>query len=149
MAVLRSVANTHARGGNFTVAQSTYEKLLKIAPTDADALNNLANVLMRTKDPAALKVAEQALAAAPNDANIVDTAGWANHLAGQSDRALQLLRDARLRNPASAEIHYHLAVVLANAGRKIEALDELNAALKSGTPFESSAEATRLLQTLR
>jgi putative PEP-CTERM system TPR-repeat lipoprotein len=149
VAVLRAVANTQARAGNFAAARSAYENLLTLAPGDADALNNLANVLLRVKDPAALKIAEQALAKAPNSASVIDTAGWAAHLAGQGDRALQLLRDARLRDPASPEIRYHLAAVLAKAGRKVEAREELEAALKTSPAFESAGDASRLLQALR
>ncbi|TDP59053.1 XrtA/PEP-CTERM system TPR-repeat protein PrsT [Roseateles toxinivorans] len=147
--VLKAVANTHAAAGNFVAARSAYEQLLKLAPDDADTLNNLANVLLRTKDPAALKVAEQALAKAPNNANVIDTAGWAAHLAGQNERALQLLRDARLRDPSNPDIRYHLAAALAQAGRKGEAREELNSALKTHPGFEHAAEANHLLQALR
>lgn len=147
--VLRAVAATHARNGNFAAARTAYEHVLKLAPADVESLNNLANVLIKVKDPGALKMAEQALAKAPNNANVIDTAGWAAHLAGQSDRALQLLRDARLRDPASAEIRYHLAVVLAKAGRKGEAREELDTLLKMNPAAESALEANRLLQTLK
>lgn len=149
VAVLRAVANTQARNGNFGAARSAYENLLKIAPGDAESLNNLANVLIQTRDPGAMKVAEQALAKAPNNANVIDTAGWASHLAGQSDRALQLLRDARLRDPVNPDIRYHLAVVLAKAGRKAEAREELAGLLKLDPTADLATEANRLLQTLK
>nr|WP_316644380.1 XrtA/PEP-CTERM system TPR-repeat protein PrsT [uncultured Roseateles sp.] len=149
LAVMSAMANAEARAGNFAAARGTYENLLKINPGDADALNNLANVLLRTKDPTAQKVAEQALAKAPNNANVIDTAGWAAHLAGQSDRAVQLLRDARLRDPANPEIRYHLAAVLAKAGRNREAREELEASLKTNPNFDSANEARQLLLTLK
>lgn len=145
----RALADSYARQGNFKQAKTAFEDLLKIAPDDSSALNNLANVLLRLKDPSAAKIAEQAVAKSPNNANAIDTLGWALFQNGQTDRALQLLRDARLREPGSAEIRYHLAVLLAQSGRKNEAKEELETALKAGAVFENVAEATSLLKSLK
>ncbi len=54
---------------------------------------------------------------------VIDTLGWALFQNGQTERALQLLRDARLRQPGNPDIRYHLAAVLAHTGRKTEARD--------------------------
>ena len=148
-ATQRALADSYARSGSFKQAKTAYEVLLKITPDDSSALNNLANILLRLKDPAAVNIAEQAVAKNPNNANAIDTLGWALFQGGQTDRAVQLLRDARLREPANPEIRYHLATVLAKAGRKNEAKDELEAALKPGKPFEGSADAAALLKTLQ
>uniref|UniRef100_UPI0013D7E946 tetratricopeptide repeat protein n=1 Tax=Enterobacter cloacae TaxID=550 RepID=UPI0013D7E946 len=78
----------------------------------------------------------------------LDTAGWASHRQDNTDRALQLLREARLRAPENPDIRYHLAVVLSKTGRKDEARDELGAALKTGSAFASAPEALQLLATL-
>lgn len=145
----RALADGYARTGNFAAAKKAYEGLLKIVPDDGPALNNLANVLLRLKDPAAITVAEQAVAKFPGNANAIDTLGWALFQDGQTDKALQLLRDSRLRNPAHPEIRYHLATVLAKTGRKTEAQEELEAALKDGKNFEWAAEAAALLKSLK
>ena len=145
----RALADTYARTGNFKQAKTAYEELLKQQPDSSAVLNNLANILLRLKDPAAIKIAEQAVAKNPNNANAVDTLGWALFQNNQVDRALQLLRDARLREPANPEIRYHLAAALAKVGRQKEAREELDAALKAGTPFEGSTEAAALLKTLQ
>lgn len=145
----KALADHYARSGNFGQAKAAYEAVVKIAPDDGEALNNLANTLIRLKSPDASKVAEQAVAKSPGNANFIDTYGWALYLAGQNDRALQLLRDARLREPGNPDIRYHLAVLLAKSGRKTEAKEELEAALKAGTGFESAAEATALLKSLK
>lgn len=145
----RALADGYARAGNFVAARAAYDSLLKITPGDGPALNNLANVLLRLKDPEAVKFAEQAVAKSPNNANAIDTLGWALFHANQTDRALQLLRDARLREPSNPEIRYHLAVVLAQTGRKIEARDELETALKGGQIFEGIADAQSLLKALQ
>jgi Flp pilus assembly protein TadD len=145
----KALADGLARTGSFAQAKASYEAALKQAPDDVEALNNLANVQLRLKDPAAVKTAEAALAKAPGNANVVDTLGWALYQNGQTDRALQLLRDARLREPGNPEIRYHLGVVLAQTGRKTEAKDELDAALKAAPAFEGRADAEKLLKTLQ
>lgn len=147
--IRRSLANAHARAGNLAAARTSYEELLKGTPGDADALNNLANVLLRQKDAGALAVAERALVIAPGSAAVLDTVGWAAFQARQIDRALQLLRDARLRDPENPDIRYHLAAVLAQTGRAAEARQELSVALQPGRSFESIAEAEALSRSLR
>ncbi len=146
----KALADGHARAGNFQAAGRAYEAALKLNPKDAEVLNNLSNVQLRLKEPAAaIKTAEAALAVAPGNPLISDTLGWALLQNGDTDRALQLLREARLRLPDHPEIRYHLAVVLAKTGRSIEARDELNAALRSGADFESLAAAKQMLSTLK
>lgn len=149
LAVRRALADGHARSGNLAAAKAGYEALLRLAPDDAEAMNNLANVLILTRDPQALAVAERALVLQPAAAHIIGTAGWATFKAGQSDRALQLLRDARLRDPGNAETRFFLGSVLASTGRNAEARQELEAALGSGRGFASAKDAERLLATLR
>jgi cellulose synthase operon protein C len=149
LSVRSALADGYAATGNFTAARTAYEALHKAAPDDANVLNNLANVLLRLKDPNAVKVAEQAMAKDPGNAHAIDTLGWALFQSGQTDRALQLLRDARLRQPDNPEIRFHLATVLAQTGRKTEALEEVEAALKTGRKFASANEAGSLLRNLK
>jgi len=149
LVVHKALANLQVRSGNFAGARRSYEAALKLQPNDGEALNNLANVLLHQKEPGAMTIAEKALAQDPRNAIYLDTAGWANHMAGNKDRALQLLRDARLRAPGSSEIRYHLAAALAKSGRNAEARTELEAALKGGGSFESAQEARTLLGTLK
>lgn len=149
LTIRKALADGYARAGDFKSAKSAYEAALKLYSGDAEALNNLANVQLRLKDPGAVKTAEAALANAPGNAIIVDTLGWALFLNGQSDRALQLLRDARLRQPGNPEIRYHLATVLAQSGRRAEAKDELLTALKNKVDFEGRPDAEKLFQSLQ
>ena len=147
--VHKAFADGQARAGNLAAAKAAYQAALEISPVDAEVLNNLANVQMRLNDPTAVKTAEAALASAPGNAMVTDTLGWALFLNGQSERALQLLRDARLRQPDNPEIRYHLAAALAKAGRKSEAKEELDHAIKSGLTAESLDAAKSLLASLR
>ncbi|MBP6204224.1 MAG: PEP-CTERM system TPR-repeat protein PrsT [Azonexus sp.] len=145
----RTLADGHARLGSLQAARTAYEALLKITPNDAEVLNNLANVLVLIKDPGALKVAEQALALKPAAPHIISTVGWAAFKSGQTDRALQFLRDARLRDPADRDTRYFLGVVLASSGRPTEARMELEAALSGDRQFSSAKDAEQLLRTLK
>ncbi len=149
VAVRRALADGHARAGNFVAARLAYEELVKSTPRDAEVLNNLANVLVQLKDPTALQVAEAALAQRPGAAHIIGTVGWAAFKSGQTDRALQLLRDARLRSPNNPDTRYFLGAVLASAGRAGEARAELEGALKDSPGFAHAGEAQTLLRTLR
>jgi tetratricopeptide (TPR) repeat protein len=149
LAAWRALGDAQARAGAFPAARRSYDAALKLRPNDVEALYNLASTMMRQGDAAAaVMVAEKALALDPRNPAVIDTTGWAYHLSGNGDRALQLLRDARLREPNSPDIRYHLAAALAKAGRKTEAREELDAALRS-TAFESHKEALALSQTLR
>lgn len=149
LAVGRMLAEGHVRRGDLAAARTQFEKLRQLAPKDTGLVNDLANVLIRLKDPKALEVAEQALAAAPNSAAVIDTAGWAALQAGKLDRALQLLRDARLRDPDSRETRYHLAAALVKSGRKAEAKEELDTALRGKVGFDGREDAESLLLTLK
>lgn len=146
--VWRSLADNQARAADWAAARRSYETALKFRPDDAEALNNLAHVLLILKDPGALKVAERALALKPDAAHILGTMGWVAHKAGQNDRALQNLRDARLRDPDNAQTRYYLGATLAALGRSGEAKTELTAAIKSPRPFLGLKEAQALLSTL-
>ncbi|WP_177200683.1 XrtA/PEP-CTERM system TPR-repeat protein PrsT [Roseateles sp. YR242] len=149
VAAWKALGDTQARAGSFTSARKSYDAALRLRPNDAETLNNQANVLLKLGEAtAALPLADKALALEPRNALVIDTAGWAHHLAGNGERALQLLRDARLREPGNPEIRYHLAAALAQAGRKTEAREELDAALKNRA-FGSVKEAQALGQTLR
>jgi len=147
--VRKAVGDVHAVAGRYPAARAAYEAVLQLSPDDGDTLNDLANVLILQKDPAALKMAERALSQSPGKARVIGTTGWAAYQAGQTERALQLLRDARLRDPANPDTRFFLATVLAQTGRKTEAREELESALRGGRVFASSKEAEALLKTLR
>lgn len=144
----RALADTQWVAGNLPGARRSYETLIRLQPADADALNNLAHVMLAQNDAGALKTAEQARALVPGAPHIIGTTGWAAFKAGQADRALQLLREARVRDPANADTRYFLGSVLASLGSKVEARGELAAALKAGLGQFYRGDAEKLLATL-
>ena len=111
------------------------------------ALNNLSFILAKDKDANALIYAERAYRLAPEDASINDTYGWILLSLGKPEKALHYLREARLRNPQSGEIRYHLALALSQLGKRDEARKELESAF-NGNPFENQEAARKLLNEL-
>jgi putative PEP-CTERM system TPR-repeat lipoprotein len=145
---MHALAEGSLRAGNLNSARSWYEQVLKVAGAQPSVLNNLANVLAKQGDPKALSYAEQAYAAAPNDAAVLDTLGWVLVQQGQLRGGLRYLREARLRNPKSHEIRYHLAVVLSRTGHPDEARAELEPAIADRSTFDGSGDAHHLWQQL-
>ena len=144
---IKALGEAQLRANNLKAARLSYENVLKLNPNDLTALNNLAYLLVKDKDPSALVIAEKAYRLAPEDASINDTLGWALLSSGKPDKALHYLREARLRNPKSGEIRYHLASALAQLGKRDEARRELEGAF-NGNSFESQDAARRLMDEL-
>lgn len=148
--VRRALAEQQMARERWPTARAGFEELLRRNPRDAQALNNLALILVKQGEASkALSYSERALKETPANPLVIDTHAWVLHLNGQNDRALGLLRDARLRAPDNAEIRYHLAAVLAKMGRNAEARSELRAALQAPAGLESVKDAQRLLETLK
>lgn len=122
--------------------------LTRLRPRDAEALNNLAQVLLAQGDGGALAVAEEALAAAPQTAHVMGTAGWAAVQAGQVERGVLLLRTAVSREPGNADTRVLLASALARQGQQASARAELDKALEGAGPVATAREAARLRQQL-
>ena len=144
---IKALGEAQLRANNLKAARLSYENVLKLNPNDLTALNNLAYLLVKDKDPSALIIAEKAYRLAPEDASINDTLGWVLLSSGKPDKALHYLREARLRNPKSGEIRYHLASALAQLGKREEARRELEGAF-NGNSFESQDAARRLMDEL-
>lgn len=140
-----ALADLYAQRRDWSAAKVEYMKLVAKDSADGRAYNNLANVLIQLDDPAAVAMAEQAVARAPDDGNARDTLGWALARQQRYEAALPYLREARLRVPESAEIKWHLGYVLSRMGREAEARRELESALSNGRLFEGEQDARALL----
>lgn len=145
---LKTLAEMQFRAGQLQAAKQNYARAIALTPNDAVALNNYSNLLLKLKDPAARTYAEQALKLAPNDPAYADTLGWVLVQQGQLEAGLRYLREARLRNPESPDVRYHLAYALSQSGRKAEAREELRAALDSGGAQSEPAAYAALAKEL-
>jgi len=132
----------------FKAAIASLETVLKRAPDNVIALNNLAFAYQQDKDPRALATAEQANKLAPQSGAIMDTLGWILVEQGNLKRGVQVLEQALSRAPESNDIRYHLAFALHKAGDKVRARKEIEQALANGKSFAAVDEARALLKQL-
>jgi tetratricopeptide (TPR) repeat protein len=103
--------------GDFEKAKAWYEDLLTKKPDDLPALNNLACIEAEHQTPPnmtkAMEYSQRALDAMTkkgiNDANVLDTYGWVNVLAGDAtlDRGIDYLNNS-IKAGEIAEANYHL-----------------------------------------
>lgn len=126
-----------------------YLESLRLNPSNALALNNLACLYQSEKDPRALATAEQAVKLAPNNPIFEDTLAWILLEQGQTPRALDLFRKAIKKAPNLGSLRYHYAVGLAKSGDKESARKELEQAINSGNNFPELNDTKEMLKSLR
>ena len=129
-------------------AAEAYEKALKLSPSDATVLNNLAWLSQKTDPKRALQLAEKANTLKPDDAGVADTLGWLLLEQGETGRGLEQLQKAFQLAPQNPSIHYHYAVALVRAGQREKARRELESLLASQKRFPQEVEARSLLGRL-
>ena len=129
-------------------ARTRFEGLLELAPGNPVVLNNLAWLAAQRNDPQALKLAEQAYAAAPNNAAVLDTYGVILVDSGQGEKGIKLQQQAVAAAPLAVDLRLNLAKSLVKAGRKPEARKELEALSTLGQKYPRSAEVAEMLKTL-
>jgi tetratricopeptide (TPR) repeat protein len=131
-------------------ARRVYEELLAKRPDDLGALNNLANILAEhvkpPELPKALEYAQRAYellsrqnADPATAANLLDTIGWVNVLAGGKnlDRGVEHLNNS-LRATELPEAQYHLGVAMLRKNNPSEAKRSL---LRAGELIQARTEA--------
>ncbi len=124
-----------------------YEAVLRHAPTNILALNNLAWLYADAHDPRALELARRAHGLAPLNPRVSDTLAWLLVEQGQLGEGKELLGIAHGQQPGNAEIAYHLAVATERSGEPGKAA-ELLKPLVGGQPFDHQAEAKALYAKL-
>jgi len=142
------LADQSLRTKDYKTAANYYKAVIAQQPRNAVALNNLAFVAGQTGDPNAVKYAEQALAIAPESAAIQDTLGWLLVEKGDTQRGIELLRQAVAGAPNAGEVRLHLAKALIKTGDRKGARSELEAITKLDRQPAARAEAEKLLATL-
>jgi putative PEP-CTERM system TPR-repeat lipoprotein len=142
------MALENLKAGKNKLAIEQYQLVLAKHPNNAFALNNLAILYHRQKDPRALDTAEQAYKLLPDSPVTGDTLGWILVEQGTTRRGLELLQVAATRNPESTEVKYHLAAALAKSGAREEARRVLEPLLASEQKFPEREAAQLLLKQL-
>ena len=137
--------------GKIDAANKEYRKVLTLSPKHPLAANNLASNLADGGGnlDEALKFAQIAREAAPEDPNVGDTLGWVYYKKGLIDTAYPLIADAAGKSKNNASIRYHHGMVLAKKGKNKEAAAELKAALSLDPKFPGADEAKKTVAGLK
>lgn len=143
------LANSYLVTQQNKAAIEQYQTILRQDPKNVVALNNLASLYQKEKDPRALQFAEQAYQLAPEHPAILDTLGWILVEQGNTGRGLPLLQKAANLAPKAGEIRYHYVLGLVKSGDKPKARQELERLLATKETFPQIEEAKTLLKQLQ
>ena len=142
------LAEVHMKQGETDLAVSEYEAVLAAAPINALAANNLAWLLKDSEPKRAQEVALRAARNSPENADVLDTAGWILLNNGDTSAAVKFLRQAADLGTNNPEVLYHLAVALERSGAIAEATQVLQNALRLDSTFPSREDAKSLLNAI-
>jgi len=133
--------------GKIEDANKEYRRALELAPKNALAANNLAANLADHGGnlDEALKFAQVAREAAPEDPNVADTLGWIYYKKGLFDISYPLISDASKKLEKNPVVRYHHGMVLSKKGNKKQAAAELKTALSLSQDFPGADEARKAL----
>lgn len=136
---------------DFPKARDAYEALLSITPSYTPAANNLAYIYCEYLGDVekALRLAQTARAAAPQDPNVADTLGWTLYKKGNFDWALTYIKESADKMPDNAEVQYHLGMTYYQLGNSTEAKKALTRALEGKQDFQGMAEAKKTLAEIQ
>lgn len=112
-------ADAAIKRGDWAKAAIAYERILAVTKGGNPlVLNNMAYAQsMLGNHAAALRYADQALKRMPDNASVLDTAGWVRFRAGQDlENAKRLLRRAAEQAPQNKTIQMHLAEATRTGG---------------------------------
>ncbi|MCC2614887.1 PEP-CTERM system TPR-repeat protein PrsT [Aestuariibacter halophilus] len=125
-AMLHVVAEFYLQNGYYQDAFDSYERLAEKDQNDFFALNNLAYVAMQLEQwDKAEAAATKALALAPENPYVLDTAGTIAFERGNIDQAFTHLYKANERLPQASDIAVHLAKVYTQLGNAQKAREVL------------------------
>jgi tetratricopeptide (TPR) repeat protein len=119
-------------------------------PKLGTALNNLAYLYSErfNRPDKAYELAQRARVLRPDDPNIADTLGWILYKQRNFPRALALISESAEKQPAVAEVQYHLGMAHYMMGTEPLAKAALGRALELNANFVGNVEANRCLAIL-
>ncbi len=146
---VRLYSLTYYYMGETAKALEWARKIWNLDPTDAPNANNLAWLLATEENrlDEARAIIRKVRDIVPNNPQILDTAGWIEHLRGETPRAVELLTES-IRRGGNPEAHYHLGRIYEETGRLDDAAREYRQALEMGLQGEDRREAEARLQKL-
>ena len=132
------------------VARKYYEQAVKIEPTNALALNNLAYLIAESNGDLeqALTYATRAKQRLPDHPEINDTLGWIYLKKNLTDNAIDTFRNLVVQAPQNSTYHYHYAMALNQKGDREAAKKECQAALNNKPRKEEEGQIKTLIGKL-
>jgi cellulose synthase operon protein C len=150
-AVFRAHLGARAIASGDPAAMAAAERYLKEAvtldPKHVQALNNLAWLMSERAAKGGMSYAKQAVALAPGNAVLLDTLAKTQLLEASVDEAIETQRAAVSIAPQTPALRMNLAKLYVKAGRKAEALAELDTLAKD-TTFKRQDEVQQLRKSL-
>src|SRR5262249_51277601 len=134
--------------GRFQDAVDDYQSSIKLRPNNALTHRNLGDTYLklgrasqaRAEYAEARRLIEQSLAVNPNDAGARGRLAVLEAKLGRHDEAERQLNGALALNPASPQLMYYRAVVLALSGKRAQAMAALSDAIGRGYSVSSARE---------
>jgi len=132
-------------------AQRAYKKVLELDSNNVLAQNNLAwDYAEHGGDiDVALRLAQDAKQAQPDNPAISDTLGWIYLKKQILGNAIELLKQSVNKNPKNPEYNYHLGMAYFQAGRTQDARNSLDATLRLQPNFPQAQEVRKMLASLK
>ncbi|MCB2006283.1 MAG: tetratricopeptide repeat protein, partial [Rhodoferax sp.] len=142
------LANQAMTRGDFAAAEKIYGDVIKVAPDNAVAYNNLAWVTGKLNKDGAIPLAEKAIALVPDQPAYMDT--LAMLLSDKNDyaKALEWQNKAVALQPQNPNYRLNLAKIHIKGGKKDLARKELDELTKLGDKFAAHKEVADLIKSL-
>lgn len=146
-----NIAEVQNMRGDWAKAQESYRKSLELDSANPVAKNNLAWIYAEHGGnmDIALKLAEEAHQAKPDDPEICDTLGWIYLQKNTVSDAIQELRKSVSLVPSNPEYTYHLGVAYLRSGNKKKAKENLEESIHGGPNSPLAADARQMLASLK
>jgi tetratricopeptide (TPR) repeat protein len=146
-----SVAQVKDLQGKWDQAQAAYKQSLDLDPENTVAKNNLAWSYAEHEGniDVALRLAQEASQAKPDDPAFCDTLGWIYVKKNTLGSAIQQLQRSVSLLPNNPEYSYHLGVAYMRAGDKAKAKESLETTLHLEPNSSFAPDARKMLVSLK
>lgn len=145
MSYVGDVALAHS---NESAAMEWYQKVVKLQASNFVALNNIAWLYSKAKNPAALEYALKANKLKPGAPELMDTLAGIYADTGNLAKAIEIELKSLEIDPNFHTNRLHVAKMLVSAGDKAAAREHLRKLLALGSSFPQQAEVERVLASL-
>lgn len=133
---------------DWPAAEAHFRDVLAVQPRNAAAMNNIAWLMVKRRQPGAVAMAQQAGSLMPDRAPFLDTLALALESENQLEKAIETQKRAVQLDAKNPYLRLHLAQLLSKNGDKAGAREQLNGLSALGDSFPGQAEAAALLKSL-